>query len=49
MDERDFREEPRLDEVDVLEQVAAVVAHGQVEGAVEAALLLTQPTHLVVP
>ena len=33
----------------MFKQIATVIAHGQVEGAVEAALLLTQLTHLMVP
>lgn len=38
-----------LDVLDVFKEVAAVIAHRQVKRAVEAALLLTQPTHLMVP
>lgn len=38
-----------LDIMDMLKQITAVIAHRQVKGAVEAALLLTQPTHLMVP
>lgn len=35
--------------MDVFKQIATVVAHWEVEGAVEAALLLTQAAHLMVP
>lgn len=37
-----------LDMVDVFKQIATVIAHREVKGAVEAALLLTQATHLMV-
>lgn len=35
--------------MDMLKQIPTVVAHGEVEGAVEATLLLTQSAHLMVP
>lgn len=35
--------------MDVLKQIAAVVAHREVKGAVEAPLLLAQSAHLMVP
>lgn len=35
--------------MDVFEQITAVVAHGEVKGAVEALLLLTKAAHLMVP
>lgn len=38
-----------LDMMDVFKQVTTVVAHREVEGAVEAPLLLTQSAHLMVP
>lgn len=37
-----------LDMVDVFKQIATVIAHREVKGAVKAALLLTQATHLMV-
>lgn len=33
----------------MFKQIPTVIAHRQVKGAVEAALLLTQDTHLMVP
>lgn len=35
--------------MDVFKKIATVVAHREVEGAVEAPLLLTQSAHLMVP
>lgn len=38
-----------LDIMDMFKQITAMITDRQVKGAVEAALLLTQPTHLMVP
>lgn len=35
--------------VDMFKQITTVIAYGEVERAVEAALLLTQEAHLMVP